>query len=159
MYASPRVGPIIVPPPRVEPTGVPSPRVHAQADPQEDESILGVTIFDSFEEEDNSPALLYRTRANARRHAANHVGHTIPIICWPITFTNIAPLAETPISKPTPINYIKKMKEANTEPIEMPLEELFQFAVNIEEASITPGKDYEGNARSSEYTKSNTTIP
>jgi hypothetical protein len=27
--------------------------------------------------------------------------------------------------------YIKKMKEANTEPIEMNLEELFQFALNI----------------------------
>jgi hypothetical protein len=33
-----------------------------------------------------------------------------------------------------PDYYIKKMKEANTEPIEMNLEELFQFALNIEEA-------------------------
>jgi hypothetical protein len=32
--------------------------------------------------------------------------------------------------------YIKKMKEANTEPIEMSLEDLFQFALNIEEADI-----------------------
>jgi hypothetical protein len=31
-----------------------------------------------------------------------------------------------------PSYYIKKMKEANTEPIEMNLEELFQFALNIE---------------------------
>jgi hypothetical protein len=37
-----------------------------------------------------------------------------------------------------PNYYIKKMKEANTEPIEMNLEELFQFAINIEEASINP---------------------
>jgi hypothetical protein len=36
--------------------------------------------------------------------------------------------------------YIKEMKEANTEPIEMNLEELFQFALNIEEAAIYPGK-------------------
>jgi hypothetical protein len=33
-----------------------------------------------------------------------------------------------------------KMKEANTEPIDMSLEELFQFALNIEEAEINPGK-------------------
>jgi hypothetical protein len=45
--------------------------------------------------------------------------------------------------------YIKKMKEANTEPIEMNLEELFQFALNIEEAAINPGKDSEGNPRNS----------
>jgi hypothetical protein len=45
-------------------------------------------------------------------------------------------------------NYcIKKMKEANTEPIEMNLEELFQFSIDIEEAAINPGKDYEGNSR------------
>jgi hypothetical protein len=41
--------------------------------------------------------------------------------------------------------YIKKIKEANTEPIEMNLEEFFQFALNIKEASINPGKDSEGN--------------
>jgi hypothetical protein len=40
-----------------------------------------------------------------------------------------------------PNYYIKKMKEANTEPIGMYLEELFQFSLNIEEASINPGKD------------------
>jgi hypothetical protein len=44
-----------------------------------------------------------------------------------------------------PNYYIKKMKEANTEPIKMNLEELFQFSLNIEQASINPGKDYEGN--------------
>jgi hypothetical protein len=48
-----------------------------------------------------------------------------------------------------PNYYIKKMKEANIEPIEMNLEELFQFALNIEEASINPGKDSEGNPRDS----------
>jgi hypothetical protein len=44
-----------------------------------------------------------------------------------------------------PNYYIKKMKAANTEPIEMNLEELFQLTLNIEEASINPGKDSEGN--------------
>jgi hypothetical protein len=51
------------------------------------------------------------------------------------------------------------MKEANTELIEMKLEELFQFALNIEEASINPGKDSEGNPRSSKETKIDTVIP
>jgi hypothetical protein len=51
------------------------------------------------------------------------------------------------------------MKEANTEPIEMNLEELFQFALNIEEASINPGKDAEGNPRNSKETKTENTIP
>jgi hypothetical protein len=58
-----------------------------------------------------------------------------------------------------PNYYIKKMKEANTEPIEMNLEELFQFAHNIEEASINPGKDSEGNPRNSKETKTETIIP
>jgi hypothetical protein len=40
-----------------------------------------------------------------------------------------------------PHYYIKKMKEANTEPIEMSLEDLFQSALNIEEADINLGKD------------------
>jgi hypothetical protein len=31
-----------------------------------------------------------------------------------------------------PHYYIKKMKEANTQPIEMSLNEIFQFALNIE---------------------------
>jgi hypothetical protein len=44
-----------------------------------------------------------------------------------------------------PHYYIKKMKEANTEPIEMSLEDLFQFALNIKEAAINPGKDADGN--------------
>jgi hypothetical protein len=57
-------------------------------------------------------------------------------------------------------NYnIKKMKEANTDPIEMNLEELFQFALNIEEASINPGKDAEGNPQNSKETKTENTIP
>jgi hypothetical protein len=46
-----------------------------------------------------------------------------------------------------PNYYINKMKEASTEPIEMSLEDLFQFALNIEEAAINPGKDSEGNPR------------
>jgi hypothetical protein len=58
-----------------------------------------------------------------------------------------------------PNYYIKKMKEANTELIEMNLEELFQFALNIEEFSINPGKDSEGNPRNSKETKSDTVIP
>jgi hypothetical protein len=55
--------------------------------------------------------------------------------------------------------YIKNMKEANTEPIEMNIEELFQFALSIEEASINPGKDSEGNPRNSKDTKTDTIIP
>jgi hypothetical protein len=58
-----------------------------------------------------------------------------------------------------PDYYIKKMKETNTEPIVMNLEELFQFALNIEEASINPGKDSEGNPRNSKETKTDTIIP
>jgi hypothetical protein len=44
-----------------------------------------------------------------------------------------------------PHHRIKKIKEANTEPIKMSVEELFQFTLNIEEAAINPGKDSEGN--------------
>jgi hypothetical protein len=33
------------------------------------------------------------------------------------------------------------MKEANTEPIKMPDEELVKFALNIEEAAINPVKE------------------
>jgi hypothetical protein len=55
--------------------------------------------------------------------------------------------------------YINKMKEANTEPIEMNLENLFQFALNIEEAAINPGKDSEGNPRNSKEQRTETTIP
>jgi hypothetical protein len=51
------------------------------------------------------------------------------------------------------------MKEANTEPIEMNIEELFQFALNIEKASINHGKDYEGNPQNSKETKTDTIIP
>jgi hypothetical protein len=57
-----------------------------------------------------------------------------------------------------PHYYIKKMKEANTEPIEMTLEELFQFALNIEETVINPGKDSKGNTRSNKERKSETAI-
>jgi hypothetical protein len=56
-------------------------------------------------------------------------------------------------------NYIKKMKEANTEPIEMSLKELFQFALNIEEAAITPGNESEGNPRNSKEQKTENSIP
>jgi AICAR transformylase/IMP cyclohydrolase PurH len=44
-----------------------------------------------------------------------------------------------------PHHHMKKMKEANIELIKMSVEELFQFALNIEEAAINPGKDSEGN--------------
>jgi hypothetical protein len=58
-----------------------------------------------------------------------------------------------------PNYHIKKMKEANTEPTNMNLEELFQFALNIEEAAINPGKDSEGNPRNSKEHRTETTIP
>jgi hypothetical protein len=58
-----------------------------------------------------------------------------------------------------PNYYIKKMKEANTEPIEMNLEELFQFTLSIEEASINPGKYSEGYPRKSKEPKTESTIP
>jgi hypothetical protein len=58
-----------------------------------------------------------------------------------------------------PHYYIKKMKEANTEPIEMSLEDLFQFALNIEEADINAGKDSTGNPRNSKRQKTETSIP
>jgi hypothetical protein len=51
------------------------------------------------------------------------------------------------------------MKEANTEPIEISLEALFQFSLNIEESAVNPGNDYEGNARSSKQMKTKTTVP
>jgi hypothetical protein len=57
-----------------------------------------------------------------------------------------------------PYYYIKKTKEANTEPIEMSLEDLFQFVLNIEEAAINPGKDSEGNPRNSKEQKTETSI-
>jgi hypothetical protein len=56
-----------------------------------------------------------------------------------------------------PNYYIKNMKEANTDPIEMNFEELFQFALNIEEAAIIPGKDYEGNPLNSKEQRTETT--
>jgi hypothetical protein len=57
-----------------------------------------------------------------------------------------------------PNYYIKKMKEANTEPIKMSLEELFQFAQNIKEASINPGKNSKGNPQNSKETKTETIL-
>jgi hypothetical protein len=36
---------------------------------------------------------------------------------------------------------------------------LFQFALNIEEAAINPGKDAEGNPQNSKESNSETTIP
>jgi hypothetical protein len=59
---------------------------------------------------------------------------------------------------PLPNYYIKKMKEANTEPIEMNLEELLQFALNIEDAVINPGKDSEGNPQNSKEQRTETSI-
>jgi hypothetical protein len=50
------------------------------------------------------------------------------------------------------------MKKANTEPIEMSLEDLFQLALNIEETDINPGKDYEGNPRNIKEQKTETSI-
>jgi hypothetical protein len=58
-----------------------------------------------------------------------------------------------------PNYYINKMKEANNEPIKMNIEELFQFALNIEEAVINPGKDSEGNPRNSKEQRTETNIP
>jgi hypothetical protein len=58
-----------------------------------------------------------------------------------------------------PHYYIKKMKEANTDPIEMSLEDLFQFALNKEESAINLGKDAEGNPRNSKEQKTETSIP
>jgi hypothetical protein len=55
-----------------------------------------------------------------------------------------------------PYYYIKKIKEANTETIKMPLKDLFQFALTIEEADINPGKDAEGNTRNSKEKKTST---
>jgi hypothetical protein len=60
---------------------------------------------------------------------------------------------------PLPNYYIKEIKDATTEPIEMNIEELFQFALNIEEAVINPGKDSEGNPRKSKEQRAETTIP
>jgi hypothetical protein len=58
-----------------------------------------------------------------------------------------------------PQYYIKKMKEANTDPIEVSLGDLFQFALNIKESAINPGKDAEGNPRNSKEQKTETSIP
>jgi hypothetical protein len=58
-----------------------------------------------------------------------------------------------------PNYYIKKMKEANTDPIRMNLEELFQLALNIVEAVINPEKDSEDNPRNSKEQRAETTIP
>jgi hypothetical protein len=56
--------------------------------------------------------------------------------------------------------YSKKMKETNTEPIEMSLGDLFQFALNIKEAAmINPVKYYEENPRNSKEHKTETSIP
>jgi hypothetical protein len=55
--------------------------------------------------------------------------------------------------------YIKEIKETNIEPIEMFLEDLFQFALNIEEAAINPRKDSEGNPWNRKEQKTETSIP
>jgi hypothetical protein len=54
---------------------------------------------------------------------------------------------------------MKKMKEANTEPIEMSLEDLFQLAIYIEETVINPGEDAEGNPRNRKELKTKNSIP
>jgi hypothetical protein len=41
----------------------------------------------------------------------------------------------------------------------MTLEALFQFALNIEEVAVNPGKNSEGNARISKDSKTETTVP
>jgi hypothetical protein len=58
-----------------------------------------------------------------------------------------------------PHYYIKKMKEANREPIKMSLKDLFKFALNIEEAAINPDKDAEGIPRNSKESKTETSTP
>jgi hypothetical protein len=58
-----------------------------------------------------------------------------------------------------PHDYIRKMKEANTEPIKMSIEDLFQFSLNIEEADINPGKDSESNPQNSKEQNAETSIP
>jgi hypothetical protein len=50
------------------------------------------------------------------------------------------------------------MKEAKTEPIEMSLKDLFQFALNIEEAAFNPGKGSEGNIWNRKEHKTETSI-
>jgi hypothetical protein len=50
------------------------------------------------------------------------------------------------------------MKEANKIPLEILLEELLSYALNIEEASVNPGHDAEGNSNHSNQ-KTETTIP
>jgi hypothetical protein len=58
-----------------------------------------------------------------------------------------------------PHYYVKKMKEDNTEPIEMSVEALFKLALNIQEAAVNPRKASEGNARGSKEMKTKTTVP
>jgi hypothetical protein len=58
-----------------------------------------------------------------------------------------------------PHYYIKKIKKANNEPVEMSLEDLFQFALNIEEAAINPDRDAERNSINSKEKKTKTSIP
>jgi hypothetical protein len=50
------------------------------------------------------------------------------------------------------------MKEANTEPIKISLEGLFQFALNIEGADINTGKDIEANPLNIKEQKTETSI-
>jgi hypothetical protein len=51
------------------------------------------------------------------------------------------------------------MKEADTEPIAISLEDLLQSALNIKESAINPGKDAEGISRNSKEPKTETSIP
>jgi hypothetical protein len=52
-----------------------------------------------------------------------------------------------------PHYYMKKMKEANQTPLEIPLEEMLDFALNIEEAAVNPGTDAEVNSNYSNFKK------
>jgi hypothetical protein len=46
-----------------------------------------------------------------------------------------------------PHYYIKNMKEAHQTPIEIPLEEFMNYALNTEEASVNPGTDAKGKGQ------------
>jgi hypothetical protein len=57
-----------------------------------------------------------------------------------------------------PHYYIKKVKEANKDPIKMYLKYLFQFALKIEEETINPSRGDEGNPRNSKESKTEISI-
>jgi hypothetical protein len=51
------------------------------------------------------------------------------------------------------------MKEANKIPSKMPLDELLDYALNVEEAAVNPGIDNEGNSNNLNNKKTETTVP